>query len=239
MIQQSKAIVLKKINYGNSSLICNLFTQNYGKINIIAKGAKNIKNPSSGILQPLNFINIIYYYKNQRNIQTLKEVSLLKKNFCIDTSYEKIMRSLTIVEVLNKLSFEDSPCEIIFRLTTKTLDAINLCSEKLIDLYYAFYLGYQPNFCNCNICGGNIKNATFHSSIGQIVCENCSLDSKVKLNAEHLNIIKIIMNTHIDKLNFTFNGKDLNTINNLLFKFSIFHLPELKNSNLFNNAGKI
>ena len=49
MIYQSEAIVLNHHKYGNTSLICNLFTEKYGKVNIISKGARRFKNPNSAI----------------------------------------------------------------------------------------------------------------------------------------------------------------------------------------------
>ena len=143
MIQNSRAVVLNKLNYGNSSLICNILTEDKGKVSIIAKGARNKKNPNSAMLQPLNYIDVIYYYKIQRNIQTLKEVSLIQKHYKLDTNYEKIFYALTIVDVINKMSLENSPCNIIFRLTKKTLAAIDSCKIKFILL--CLYLQICPN----------------------------------------------------------------------------------------------
>ena len=64
MICQSQAIVLNKINYSNSSLICKIFTVEFGKVSIIAKGARKKTSPNSALLQPLNIIDVIYYYKH-------------------------------------------------------------------------------------------------------------------------------------------------------------------------------
>ena len=96
MIYNTKAVVLNIHKYGNSSLICNLFTESYGKVNIIAKGARTIKNPNSAILQPCNYIDIIYYSKSTRNIQTLKEASICA-NFS-NQSYNHMIYGLTVVE---------------------------------------------------------------------------------------------------------------------------------------------
>ena len=63
MIYTTEALILNSHNYGDTSLICNLFTLEQGKICIIAKGASSNKNPNSAILQPLNFIQLIYYLK--------------------------------------------------------------------------------------------------------------------------------------------------------------------------------
>ena len=47
------------------------------------------KNLNGAILQPLNYINLIYYYKPKRNIQTYKEASIIQK-------YNDISNSITI-----------------------------------------------------------------------------------------------------------------------------------------------
>ena len=83
-MNQSEAIVLNQHKYGNSSLICNLFTEKYGKVSIISKGARTLKNSNRAILQPLNFIDLHYYFKKKRNIQILKEATLLKHFFGIN-----------------------------------------------------------------------------------------------------------------------------------------------------------
>ena len=72
MIFSTQALVLNKKNFGDTSVICNLFSVDHGKFAIIAKGARSIKNPMGAILQPLNQIECIYYYKSGRNIQILK-----------------------------------------------------------------------------------------------------------------------------------------------------------------------
>ena len=75
MISSTEAIVLNKKNFGDTSLICNLYSKDYGKIAIIAKGAKSLKNPLGAILQPMNYLDCVYYYKSKRSIQIIKEAA--------------------------------------------------------------------------------------------------------------------------------------------------------------------
>ena len=61
MIISTHAIVLKTIKFGDSSLICRLFTKDQGKIVIMAKGAWRPKNTAGAILEPMNHIYLNYY----------------------------------------------------------------------------------------------------------------------------------------------------------------------------------
>ena len=129
MICTSQAIVLNKKKFSDSSLICTIYSEEYGKVSIIAKGARSIKNPSGAILEPLNHIDLIYYYKPKRNIQLFKEASIIKKHYSISDSYKKSLYSLIILDVINYTSYVESPCNIIFRLIKSSLHYIDKSSE--------------------------------------------------------------------------------------------------------------
>jgi len=244
LIYNSKAIVLNKLNYGNTSLICNLFTAEQGKISIIAKGARSKKNIHSAVLQPANFIELIYYYKDRRNIQTLKEASIINNYYNLKKSYDKLLCSLVIVDLINKISLQNNPCDIIFRLTEKTLAKINLTKDENIKIYYIFfqiqlliYLGYQPSFSRCYKCNKNVLEGYYNAESGQFECIKCILNKKYQINQDMVKIINYFMKTHIDKLvtEFNFERKLLININIIMHKFILYHLPELRKSKIFNN----
>ena len=65
------AIVLKRIPYSDSSLICRLFTKDKGKISILAKGAWRPKKSMGALLEPISHIHIQYYNKNNRDSSQL------------------------------------------------------------------------------------------------------------------------------------------------------------------------
>ena len=60
MLIKTNAIVLNRISYSETSLICRLFTQDEGKVSILAKGALRPKktigalNPKSAISKYIN-----------------------------------------------------------------------------------------------------------------------------------------------------------------------------------------
>ena len=242
MIYSTEAIVLNVHKYGNSSLICNLFTKLYGKVNIIAKGARAIKNPNSAILRPCNSIEIIYYSKSTRNIQTLKEA-----NICINfsnKSYNHMIYGLTVVEIINKISFDNNPCEIIFRLVKKTLEKMNVADNYLIKIYYLFfllqlliYIGFQPSFFKCFKCKTKLNVGSFCTEIGHMVCLKCSTKKIISIEKKGLDYIYFLMTTHIDNINQNTpdDKKCLNSINNVLNKFILYHISELKKCKLFTN----
>ena len=91
MIISTNAIVLKTIRYGDSSIISRLYTETHGKIVVIAKGVWKPKNTTGPIMEPMNHIHLHYYDKSSREIQILKNASLISQFSLLRSNLEKII----------------------------------------------------------------------------------------------------------------------------------------------------
>ena len=242
MIYNSEALILNTRCYGDTSLICNLFTKKYGRLSIISKGARTLKNPNRAILQPAQFIDLHYYYKPGRNIQILKEASINKHFFLIHKNYTKIIMSYNIIDIMNQICKTDSPNEIIFRLVKTVLNKIDITAIDNMQLYYVFfqiqllrYLGYQPIIEHCAICDTNLKQAEYNFNIGQLTCVPCTTPHQYykpcNLTKPLLTLIKKMSNTHIDNLENEIETKaqDLEYIKKYLLYYLSFHVVNIKN----------
>ena len=78
MIIATDAIVLKRIPYSDTSLICRLYTKEKGKVTVIAKGVQRAKKSTIALLEPINHIHVQYYHKNSREVQLLKDVGFIQ-----------------------------------------------------------------------------------------------------------------------------------------------------------------
>tara|TARA_Y100000996_G_C22469421_1_gene621441 strand:+ start:11 stop:754 length:744 start_codon:yes stop_codon:yes gene_type:complete len=238
MIYGTEALILNRHLYGDTSLICNLFTRDFGRLSIIAKGVRKLKNQNSAILRPLQFVDLHYYYRPKRNIQLLKEVTINAHFFSIHNNYKKIIASYQIVDIINQICKIENPNKIIFRLSKSVMHKINTCNNNNIILYHIFfklqllkYIGYQPTIDFCNICNSKLISATYDWTIGQLVCKNCSnKKSDLNFKSEHFKIIKCLSNTHIDQI-VELEDIDKNyfiSINKYLMYFFSFHIINLK-----------
>ena len=241
MIYNSEALILNTRQYGDTSLICNLFTKQYGKLSIISKGARTLKNPNRAILQPAQFIDLHYYYKPGRNIQILKEASINQHFFHIHENYGKILLSYNIIDITNQICITDNPNKIIFRLVKKVLNKIDQSDNNKIHLYYVFfniqllkYLGYQPIIEHCVSCNANLKQANYNFNLGQLTCSKCTQAhhyyKSLILTTKLLTLIKKISNTHIDLLenNIQCTIDELNTLKQYLLYYLSFHIINIK-----------
>lgn len=182
MLEKSKGLVLQSIEFMESSHICTILTERRGLIKVIAKGARRPKSPLRNLCNMFSTINIVYYFKRDRELQILKEGHILRKRDGIASSYDKYLLCSEIVRFVLKF-FPYEGGKEIFTLVESLLDLIEALREinPLIFNVFIFKIlkkeGTFPELEKCVICGS--KDAQFFSWIkGGVICENC-LESEI------------------------------------------------------------
>jgi len=202
---KTQALLLKKINFQDSSTIIHFYTREHGKISIIAKGSRQIKSQFRGYLEPLNFLNIIYYYKPTREIQTLSKVDMLQNFVSNLNDIRANYISLAILELIDKLVHHNEENQRLFDMTINTLKYIDQ-NPNMSDLGLILFLlgaiktlGYRIDLNNCHFCGADLNRFFFDEKNPQPVCYNCSSKYFDEISADQLVWLKYIDN--IDLLN--------------------------------------
>ena len=68
-MKKTQAIVLRYIDYSDSSIICNLLTRDFGKQTYIVRGVRGKNgNTKINLLQPMSIIDIEVKHKSKANI---------------------------------------------------------------------------------------------------------------------------------------------------------------------------
>lgn len=125
MVTKTEAVVLRSVDYSESSLIVTLFTRKHGIIAVIAKGAKRPKSKFAALMVPGQVLEVVVYIKPTRNVQTLSEASPMLKLDQIRIDLEKMAIAVTTLELINQVLHENEVNELLFAFTVKFLRWIN------------------------------------------------------------------------------------------------------------------
>lgn len=121
MIFKSAGIIFKSIDFKESSEIVTVFTEEHGKIALMVHGAKKPKNRVSGLLEVGNILELVYYYKSSRSVQTLKEASYLQKTPSLRTDFEKMALMTTTIELITQMLQDEEVNKELFSFTSNFL----------------------------------------------------------------------------------------------------------------------
>ena len=151
MIVRTEAIVLRSIDYSETSRIVTLYTRHRGKVTVMARGARAAKSRFGSTLQPMSYIQVVYYYKATRELQTLSEASHVRPFNDIGRSLEKMAIGLRIMEIASGLLEEEQSTEI-FELLVRVLATLNEIQSHAQNIlpYFSLKLsnalGFDPGF---------------------------------------------------------------------------------------------
>ena len=97
------------------------------------------------------------------------------------------------------------------------------------------YLGYYPAIERCDQCNNKLNSASLNCQTGQLICKQCNKNNSPDLNKSNLKMINHLMTIHIDETikNLKFNQNELNRIDNFLYKYILYHIPDIKKSKAF------
>lgn len=125
MVTKTEAVVLRTVDYSESSLIVTLFTRKHGVIAVIAKGAKRPKSKFSALMVPGQVLEVVVYIKSTRSVQTLSEASYMLKLDQLRIDLEKLALATTTLELINQVLHENEVNDILFAFLVKFLRWIN------------------------------------------------------------------------------------------------------------------
>lgn len=234
-IIKTEAVVLSKINYGDSSSIVSLYSDTEGKFSAIVKGARNPKSKIGKVVDPLNHIQIIFYKKNTREIQIITSADLISYFSRIKQDLDALKYALAILELVKNLTLEDEPNQKLFKGLIRILNHLENEKENPAILYGRFLiffiseLGYDLAINKCAICGKDNKpngNLGFDLELG-FVCNEC-LQSHSGLEYISAELFNYLFCLKVNK-SIVFLSDDLiKKFNQLVEKYLKHHIPDFK-----------
>ena len=202
-IINTSAIVLRRINHGETSLIVNFYTREFGKIAAIAKGARRQKSQFAGVLDLMNYLNVVLYTKETREVQTLSSAEYAIPFLKIQRDIEKTYLGMTMLETLRQAIIGEEPHPEVFDLLVQSLEVLNGKSTAGIETLWWFHLhlvsllGFQPQLHECYHCGKALQVGFFSADTGQIHCGDCVIHQPgmIKLSNVEIRMFNYLLNT--------------------------------------------
>jgi DNA repair protein RecO (recombination protein O) len=134
-IIRTEAVVLRSIDYGETSQIVTLFTRKKGKLGVMAKGARRPKSSFGATLQPMAYTQVVFYYKPTRTLQTLSESSHVESLHRLRRDLTPITIGLRIVELVDALMETEDAQPEVFALLVRALRRLNAREPRVTNLW--------------------------------------------------------------------------------------------------------
>ena len=181
----TRAIVLAQTEYGSQDKMLTLLTPAYGRIPVIAKGARSLRNK---YMTPARLFTYANYELHRRGDMTwLRSAEIIEPFPQLEREITRLYLAQYLADLACELSGEGEPAVDILRLTLNSLYAVcrGVKDQRLIKGTFewraAGYSGYLPELGNCHVCGAADARSKDDGGIcyldvmnGALMCASCA-----------------------------------------------------------------
>jgi DNA repair protein RecO (recombination protein O) len=175
MIISSEGIVLRTVKYSDSSVISKIYTREKGMLSFLIMGVYSKKaTVKPSMLQPLQPLEIHFYYHHNKNLFKVKELrpSVILNNLHFELSRSSV--AIFMAEVINKSIQEEETHPALYDFLMKCIlmtDSLDLSLANFplfFMLEYSKVLGFYPHndYSSINNC------FALHQGMFTDVCDN-------------------------------------------------------------------
>ena len=156
MLQKTKGIVLRAVKYGETSLICSIFTEAFGVQSYLVQGVRTSakkKQSRAGMLQPTTLLDMVVYNKPTGGLQRIKEFQTAHLYQTINEDVVKNSIALFSVEILLRLLPEHAAMEDLFDTAFNYFVSLDKEEHKKSGNYPLYLMIQCSNMLGYNING--------------------------------------------------------------------------------------
>jgi DNA repair protein RecO (recombination protein O) len=200
------ALVLRTVDFSETSLIVTLYTRQFGKIEALAKGGRRLKGPFELSLDILARNSINFIQKRGDVLDLLTESKLMRRFHTHSENLAGTLGGYYVAELVNSFTAVHDPMPALYDLTVKVLHqleggthvmrTLTRYEGRLLQL-----LGHFPSLHNCVECGSAIPREpnvriVFGMLDGGVLCPACLSGHRQTLSvtAETLDTWEAIVN---------------------------------------------
>ena len=229
-LENIKGLVLKSINYKESSKIVYIYT-NEGLKSVLVHGSNKLNNRHLNLMRTLNYIDI---YATGKDLKTFRDGDVLNDYRQIANDLEKYTYSTHILELIYTFSNHDHDHEKLLNFLIKIFDIVSISNDyipylNMIELKLLFLLGINPMFHQCVSCQ-RTDNLRFSVIEGGMCCEE-HLINPTNISIKGLYYLQLLYYFDLSKqemveIDITY----LKEIRNIIDKYYEYHLNIRTNS---------
>ena len=180
--EKATAIVLRVVDFSETSAVVTLFTREFGKIGALAKGARRPKGPFESALDLLAVCRIVFLHKSSDALDLLTEAKLHRRFRPAGRDLASLYAGYYVAELLGELTDEDDPHPGLFDAAETTLEQLSggAAVAPLVlwfELAALRLLGHLPSLDVCAECGEAVQPAAeriaFGLLAGGVLCKRC------------------------------------------------------------------
>jgi DNA repair protein RecO (recombination protein O) len=180
--EKAQALVVRATDWSETSRIATLWTREFGKVRVLAKGGRRLKSNFESALDLLTLCSIVLLRKTSGGLDLLTEAQVVERFPHLRRDLPALYAGYYIAELLADWTEDYDPHPGLFDEALAALRDLgsgppHSGGPRLarFELVLLRELGYEPILEHCAVCRGPLaaSRLAFGPAAGGVLCPNC------------------------------------------------------------------
>jgi DNA repair protein RecO (recombination protein O) len=179
--EKATALVLRTTDWSESSRIATLWTREFGRVRVLAKGGRRLKSNFDSALDLLTLCSIVLLRKSSGSLDLLTEARVVKRFPQLRSDLAALYAAYYVAELLSDWTEDYDPHPRLFDEALATLETLGTKSAATgprlarFEMVLLRELGYRPVLENCAVCTTAVcgPKLAFSAAAAGMVCPAC------------------------------------------------------------------
>ena len=185
--EKATALVLRTTDWSESSRIATLWTREFGKVRVLAKGGRRLKSNFENALDLLTLCRIVFLRKSSGSLDLLTEAQVIQRFPRLRTDLAALYAGYYVAELLADWTQDYDPHPLLFDEALDTLQTLGATGQPeaqaretgprvaRFEMVLLRELGYSPVLDHCAGCGGSVGETELAFSVAAngVLCRRC------------------------------------------------------------------
>ncbi|TMF88889.1 MAG: DNA repair protein RecO [Chloroflexi bacterium] len=193
---RERAVILRKLDYGEADRIYTLLTAEHGKVPAIAKGVRRSASRLAAALELFAHVDVqLARGRGQLDVLT-QAVRLPGARLAADP--DRTAHASLIAELADRVSEDRHPIDGLYELTMLALNDLARDEDpRRASAYFLAqaleFLGYAPNLATCVVCERPLppEAAFFSPPAGGLVCAADQVSGMLSVSVAALKVLRV------------------------------------------------
>ena len=180
-VYPTSAIALKRMDYGEADRIITVFTPEYGKFRLLAKGVRRASSRMAGHLELFSHAHLML--AKGRDLDLATQASTVEAFREVREDLVKTSQAYHMAELIDSLLEDRDVHAELFTLFRNALAALaeGALSPEMVarhfELHFLSSIGFQPQLTACLACRAAIKPGAngYSTALGGVLCPTCAI----------------------------------------------------------------
>jgi len=188
--EKTVGIVVRVVEFSETSCVVSAFTRDFGRIDALAKGARRPKSSFESALDLLAVCRIVFLHKSSESLDLLTEAKLERRFRAATRDLTRLYAGYYVAELLRELTHPGDPhADLYDAADAALLDLEGSLEVQRVVLRFELLalraLGQLPALHGCAACGVRMESVDrllFGQLAGGLLCRQCRVGQRQVVN---------------------------------------------------------